>query len=258
MPLIMLKCNGCGGTISLDANKNIGFCPYCGAKFIKETPINNYTTNITNNVTNTFKGANVTIVADDIEKKIDAANTFLQLGQNIAAEKKFGEIIDSHPHDHRGWWGAALAKFGQLKREGPIPLPSDCEPEYGLRIYESSCRCIEDYFNKALSMCKDDTIKQQITSHYNGFIAEKNRVVSDYRQRKSNMEIENTKRENKKTKKRSTAWLTAFLIIYIPVFFIINLLADSFLGSALLGLVVAGILFLFAMPIIGSIIRETE
>lgn len=258
MPLIMLKCNGCGGAISFDANKNVGFCPYCGTRFIKETPINNYTTNITNNVTNTFKDANVTIVADDLEKKIDAANTFLQLGQNLAAEKKFKEIIDSHPRDHRGWWGAALALFGQLKREHPIPLPGDCEPEYGLSVYESSCRCIEDYFSKALSMCKDNTIKQRINNDYNSFIAEKNRVISDYRQRKSNMEIEKNDQENKKQKKRSSAWLITFLIIYIPIVFIINLLADSFLGSALLGLVVAGILFLLAMPIVGSIIREIE
>ena len=242
MPLIMLKCNGCGGAVSLDTEKNIGFCPYCGARFIRETPVNNYTMNVTNNVTNTFKDANVTVVNEDNEKKIEAANTFLQLGQYVTAGRKFSEVIDSNPSDYRGWWGVALAMFNQLRKESPISLPNEGEPEHSLRCYEARCQSIDDYFNKALFMCKDNCIKQRINSNYNTYIVERNKVISNYRKRKNDKEAEYTEQNNTKQKKRSAAWLITFLVIYIPVVLIINILADNFWGSAMLGLVVAGIL----------------
>lgn len=66
MALVPAKCTQCGGDIEVDDTKEAGICKFCGTAFITEKAINNYTTNITNNIVNNnnFAGANVTVNMD--------------------------------------------------------------------------------------------------------------------------------------------------------------------------------------------------
>lgn len=63
MPFVPAICTQCGAQIEVDDTHEAGICQHCGTAFITEKAINNYTTNITNNIVNNnnFSGANVTI-----------------------------------------------------------------------------------------------------------------------------------------------------------------------------------------------------
>lgn len=250
MPLITLKCNSCGGDISFDSSKDIGFCPYCGSKFIKENTINNYTMNITN----TFKDANVTIAGDDVEKVLNTADAFLQLGEYATAKKKYQEIINKYPLEHRGWWGSALAQMYLLRRDVPIKVPDEGELEHSLQCYEAGCRCVETYYNRALSMCKDDSIRQQINKDFGNFIKERDRAISDYKHQKSSEERKRKEKRDAKSKNRAIAWVVAFFIIYIPIIIIFYSMTEDLIGSVTIGFIVAIILFVIGIPFTGSII----
>lgn len=53
MPLIPLACPFCNGNAQIDSDKDIAKCPFCGREFVvKDAIVNNYVTNVTNNITN--------------------------------------------------------------------------------------------------------------------------------------------------------------------------------------------------------------
>lgn len=81
MALVPAKCTQCGGDIEVDDTHDAGICQHCGTPFITEKAINNYTTNITNNIVNNFNDANITFVnTTDIDAKITAAEKFVNSG----------------------------------------------------------------------------------------------------------------------------------------------------------------------------------
>ena len=50
MPLVKAQCTNCGAALEVDNAKDAAICPYCRMPYIVEKAINNYTTNITNNI----------------------------------------------------------------------------------------------------------------------------------------------------------------------------------------------------------------
>ena len=50
MPLVKAQCTNCGAALEVDDSKEAAICPYCNTPYIVEKAINNYTTNITNNI----------------------------------------------------------------------------------------------------------------------------------------------------------------------------------------------------------------
>lgn len=42
---IAAKCSQCGADIQVDAQRESGFCSYCGAKYVTEKVVHNYVTN---------------------------------------------------------------------------------------------------------------------------------------------------------------------------------------------------------------------
>ena len=50
MPLVKAQCTNCGAALEVDDTKEAAVCPYCNTPYIVEKAINNYTTNITNNI----------------------------------------------------------------------------------------------------------------------------------------------------------------------------------------------------------------
>ncbi len=257
MPLINLKCNSCGGDVSFDSNSDIGFCPCCGSKYIKETPVNNYTTN----VKNTFNDANITIMGEDKEKLLDDANTFMRLKKYDSAEKKYSVIIEKWPQDYRGWYGAALAQFYYLRR--------------GINIeeYRKECEVIEVNFANALSLCTESDMWQQISNKYKAFNREKYETLSNHNRRINEEKLRHEKEErskrqeeiDRKTKqeqekydirrKRRMVWLVIFIIVYILVFLFLGYFGGYGFGTMIIAVFVAAIVYLFGMPFWDMIAR---
>ncbi|MBQ8803519.1 MAG: hypothetical protein IJZ53_07805 [Tyzzerella sp.] len=95
MSLIPAKCTNCGANINVDEYKDAGICEFCGCAFVTEKAINNYTTNITNNIVNNnnFNGANVTIQDDDnVDGLLRLAKRELQ--SKHYGSKKLFEYLD--------------------------------------------------------------------------------------------------------------------------------------------------------------------
>lgn len=95
MPLVAAKCTQCGANIEVDDTKEAGICKYCGTAFITEKVINNYTTNITNNIVNNnnFGGANVTYQSNEnIDGLLHLAKGEI-LSQNYDASIKYLDEI---------------------------------------------------------------------------------------------------------------------------------------------------------------------
>ena len=78
MPLVKAQCTNCGAALEVDSSKEAAVCPYCNTPYIVEKAINNYTTNITNNI----QAQNVTIVnrAEEKEFEIDGVELVKYIG----------------------------------------------------------------------------------------------------------------------------------------------------------------------------------
>lgn len=61
MPLVKAQCTNCGASLEVDSSKEAAICPHCNTPYIVEKAINNYTTNVTNNI----NAENVVINAKD-------------------------------------------------------------------------------------------------------------------------------------------------------------------------------------------------
>ena len=113
MPLVPAICTQCGAQIEVDDTHEAGVCKHCGTAFITEKAINNYNTNITNNIVNNnnFAGANVSIQGDNenIEKLMERAETFDKLNDFSKSLEVYKEITSKYPMDYRGWIGIVAA-----------------------------------------------------------------------------------------------------------------------------------------------------
>lgn len=118
MALVPAICTQCGAQIEVDDTHEAGVCNHCGTAFITEKAINNYTTNITNNIVNNnnFAGANVTFQSDteDIEKLIERATTFTKLNEYSKAQNIYHEITSKYPMDYRGWLGVIISETKEM------------------------------------------------------------------------------------------------------------------------------------------------
>lgn len=68
MAFIAAKCSQCGANIQVDDSREIGFCTYCGAKFVTEKVVHNYVTNnqiVTNYEQTTNVNANTVHIHND-------------------------------------------------------------------------------------------------------------------------------------------------------------------------------------------------
>jgi len=66
MPLVKAQCPNCGGALEVDDAKEAAVCPFCQTPYIVEKAINNYTTNVTNNIQ-----ANTVIVQGTAESEFE-------------------------------------------------------------------------------------------------------------------------------------------------------------------------------------------
>ena len=83
MPLVKAQCTNCGGTLEVDNSKEAAICPFCNTPYIVEKAINNYTTNVTNNI----QAQNVTIVGGkDFNQLLNSAKALLGVSHKQGLE----------------------------------------------------------------------------------------------------------------------------------------------------------------------------
>jgi len=96
-----MRCEACGGSLTMDKNGEFAVCEFCGTKHdMRKTP--------------------QVVVVHTLEKLVENAETFLSLKDYAQAEKVYKKITDHFPQDYRGWWGILLCRTKNLtKLDGP-------------------------------------------------------------------------------------------------------------------------------------------
>lgn len=111
MALVPAKCTQCGGNIEVDDTHEAGICKFCGTPFVTEKVINNYTTNITNNIVNDFSGANVTFSnTTDINKLYQTARRFKNDCNSEEAAKYYDMILKEDPESWEAYFYCSYYK----------------------------------------------------------------------------------------------------------------------------------------------------
>lgn len=178
MALIYLKCKNCGGDISYDNDKKIGFCPFCGSKVIETQEI----INNNNYVTNKIEHANINIDTNNLEQTISNAETFLSIHHNYSESLKlFIEISQRLPNDYRGWWGLVCAKTEMFQK----------------MLFElDDFGDIVQNYTYAVNVAPNDH-KNEITKQWNEYIIKRNEYLIKSKEEKEKRleEAEKTKTE---------------------------------------------------------------
>lgn len=101
MSIRKLKCSACGANLEVDSKLEVGFCQYCGSKFML------------------CERVNVDVKIDhEIDNKIMVANQFFQEGNFEKAEKIFKEILSYDVNCYQAWWGRYLCESYYSKYYG--------------------------------------------------------------------------------------------------------------------------------------------
>lgn len=105
MPLTKAQCTNCGSALEVDSSQEAAVCPYCNTPYIVEKAINNYTTNVTNNI----QAQNVTIVSGkDFDQILQSAKALLGVSHKQGLEA-CNEALSLQPTNYEVW--ALLAKY---------------------------------------------------------------------------------------------------------------------------------------------------
>ena len=105
MPLVKAQCTNCGGTLEVDNSKEAAVCPFCNTPYIVEKAINNYTTNVTNNI----QAQNVTIIGGkDFNQLFNSAKALFGVSQ-AQGSKYCDEALSLQPDNYEVW--ALRAKY---------------------------------------------------------------------------------------------------------------------------------------------------
>lgn len=120
-----LKCEACGGELTLDAGQDLYRCEYCGSKFPRkaaggEAPAM------------AAPGAAGILPADRL---IQNGSTMLGLGDYGRAREIFERAAEYYPEDYRGWWHIFLCDTKRLTaiRPDKDALYKTKELEFALR-----------------------------------------------------------------------------------------------------------------------------
>ncbi|MCR5151513.1 MAG: hypothetical protein K6B52_09880 [Clostridiales bacterium] len=165
MPLVKAQCTNCGGTLEVDNSKEAAVCPFCNTPYIVEKAINNYTTNVTNNI----QAQNVTIIGGkDFNQLFNSAKALFGVSQ-AQGSKYCDEALSLQPDNYEVW--ALRAKYFFLGveciDEKSIKKVNELTPN------DKISHVSKDLFDFFISYCKEH--RTTITS-----ITYKNIIIKAY------------------------------------------------------------------------------
>ncbi len=91
------KCTSCGASIEVDETHDAGICPYCKTAFVTEKVINNYISNTTTNISNTFTKIVNGKTEYEGEEEFARGLSFLKLNKFWDARLQFAKAIKKSP-----------------------------------------------------------------------------------------------------------------------------------------------------------------
>lgn len=228
MPLLKLTCESCGGVLNYESKTRIGYCPYCGGKYLKEESINYNHTIVNNN--NNYSGATIYNVNENSDKYIQAADVFFKEKNFNAAIEIYAKAKDANPQDYRAWWGLARSYERIL-----LPLEN---------------KKSGDYYANALSLCKSEEERKKIDKdakvffqHINDFLEMEARVRQQLLDEEKKENEERRKRQNKKI---FNTIAIIYLFIFFPVLFLMIYVmgTDGIIGTVIFSAIVAVVIFI--------------
>lgn len=135
MPLVPAICPQCGATLTVDSAKEAAICESCGTPFVVEKAINNYTSQVTNNLN--IANANVTVTGNNVEELVEKAEVYMtKLKDYSKAFETYRKISEDFPADYRGWWGLVRAKSQNFSL---IDTVSVSNKEWLVLMYNKAC-----------------------------------------------------------------------------------------------------------------------
>lgn len=109
MNLISAKCPNCGANIKVDGESKTGRCEFCGAEYITQDVVNQYSVN---NHYSTVQYVTKNIAGGtglEAEEYIRNGDVFISLNMYDKAKKAYSQAIELNPGDWRGWFGMVKA-----------------------------------------------------------------------------------------------------------------------------------------------------
>lgn len=88
MALVNAKCTSCGSPLTVDNDRGVATCEFCGSSYVVENAILNY--NNTININN----ATVNVIGSNIENLLARAKTFENNGDISKAKEYYNRILD--------------------------------------------------------------------------------------------------------------------------------------------------------------------
>lgn len=142
MGFVAAKCTKCGANIEVDDSKEAGICRYCGTAFVTEKAINNYNTYITNN--NDFAGANINVIAGNVDNLIKMAENAKSAGNSKEANEYYSKALELEPSNRKALIGKGVTA---------------CENS---NVTDVSSNELLSYATKALQDCDDKTFVLEV------------------------------------------------------------------------------------------------
>lgn len=103
MALISAKCPHCGADIRVNEGSKSGVCEFCGATFVTQDAVTNYTVN--NNYNTVQYITKTAASAAEAGEYIRRGDVLLSLGEFGRAEEAYLRAVELEPADWRGWFG---------------------------------------------------------------------------------------------------------------------------------------------------------
>ena len=149
-----LKCENCGANLEVDEKLTIGFCQYCGCKFMLEEKVN----------------VSVSVKIDNNnENKIKMAYSCIEDGNYEKAEKIFKSVLNDDICNYEAWWGRYICESYYSKYYGYTNRYGDTSDYIKANIIQKNLK----YAYKAI-----DNAPKEIAEKYKDYIISEEEFLS--------------------------------------------------------------------------------
>lgn len=136
-----LKCNNCGANLEVDDNLTVGFCQYCGCKFMLEEKVN----------------VSVSVKVDNNnENKLKMAYNYIDDFNYEKAEKIFKSVLDDDASNYRAWWGRYICESYYSRYYGYTDRYGETSPFIKASILQKNLK----YAYRAIENAPEEVAKE--------------------------------------------------------------------------------------------------